>query len=207
MNHQAEMMQESLQLTPFMEQIQRNEISEKQTAIIYSILQHTSEICIHRQNGAIDNQVFIHKDGHFEAVFDKHNKPVKDGVNDASFNYFHPFNKPLYHFTFDISPWIMWGQSATDNTTAASRIIAYTCDLKAGIRLALKEKQYIERQWSSDGQVQALAVFLRAINAGKAEALFDLFKSGTEVKEEQLDSILAALKTGFERIYMAETPH
>ncbi len=142
MEHNVETMARELSLIPFINQIQQGKFSDNQTAIVYLILKHTTEVHIHQQNGAIGNQVFVHKDGHSEAVFDKNKELVKDGVNDGSYNYFHPSEQPLRHFSFDISPWIMWGHSRTDSTTVKSRIYAFMGDCKTSSIFPVGDNYY-----------------------------------------------------------------
>ncbi|NQU38509.1 MAG: hypothetical protein HQ523_00990, partial [Lentisphaerae bacterium] len=130
-------MEKTLKLKPVMKKIKQGGTNLKHVAILQSILKHTSEVCIHQQNGASRNKVFVQKDGHLEAVFDANGVLVQDGINDGSYNYCHPAEGPLRHFSFDISPWIVWGQTRTDPTTVKSRIYAYMGDLEGGIRRAL----------------------------------------------------------------------
>ncbi len=83
-------MKKEFKLAPFMKQIKNSKVSSNHTAILYAILKNTYEVRIHQQNGAKDNQVYVHQDGHREAVFDKNGKLVQDGINDGSYNYYHP---------------------------------------------------------------------------------------------------------------------
>jgi hypothetical protein len=200
-NSHLDMMTKALKLSSFINDIQTGKTSSNQTAILYEILENTHEVCIHQQNGAKENRVFVMKDGHREAVYDKNDELVQDGINDGSYNYYHPAKEPLYHFTFDISPWIMWGQSRTDSTTVKSRIYAYMGDLEGGIRRAREQQIKPAKQWKSNGQVQALAVFMRAIHEGKAENIFSLFESDTTITDEQLIDVLTCLNKGLETVY------
>ncbi|MCK5861863.1 MAG: hypothetical protein KAH38_05225 [Candidatus Hydrogenedentes bacterium] len=201
MNVCAEVMEQDLLLSPFVEQLREEAISLEHTAVLYAILKNTHEVCIHQQMDAKGNQVYLSPDGHKEAVYDKNGKLVKEGVNQGSYNYFHPTEEPLYHFSFDISPWIMWGQSRTDSTTVRSRIYAYMGDLEGGIRTAIKQKKNPEVHWKSDGQIQAIAVFIRAIKEGKAEGIFSLFEPGASVTDKQLIEVLTKLNRGLEKVY------
>ncbi|MBU0753918.1 MAG: hypothetical protein KJ645_02180 [Planctomycetes bacterium] len=190
-----------LDLAPYIQKIKQGKVDSKRIAILYAILQNTHEVCIHQQNGAKDNQVYLHQDGHREAVYDKEGKLVEDGINDGSFNFFHPYKEPLRHFTCDISPWIMSGQSPKDPTTIKSRIHAYMDDLEGGIRGAINQKIRAEFDWKDDAQIQALAVFMRAIDEGKAASLFDLFKPGGKPTDKQLIDVLKKLNKGLEIVY------
>lgn len=201
MKTHADMMEKELKLKPIVKQIQNGTINSNQLAILYLIIQNTAEVCIHQQNGAKENKVYLGPDGHKEAVYDKNGKLVKDGINDGSYNYYHPSKEPLCHFSFDICPWIMWGQSRTDTTTVKSRIYAYMGDLEGGIRRALAQQNKTKGNWKSDGQIQALAVFMRAIQEGKAESLFALFESDSKVTDKQLIDTLTKLNRGLEKVY------
>ncbi len=200
---QTRTMENKFKLTPFIEQIEQGSVDSNQLAAIHAMLKHTAEVRIHQQNGASGNKVFVHQDGHKEAVYDKDGNLVKDGVNDGSYNYYHPSEEPLRHFAFDISPWILWGQSRTDPTTVKGRIYAYMGDLEGGIgrALAAREKSTNEIEWKRDGQLQTLALFLRAIQEGNAEGLFAWFESGQNPTDKKLVGLLTRLNRGLEAIY------
>ncbi len=183
---QIRFIEKELELGPYIRKIKSGEIAARRASILYAILQNTFEVCIHQQHGAKHNKVYVHQDGHSEAVYDEDGKLVQDGVNDGSYNYFHPSKEPLRHFTFDISPWIMLGQSGTDNTTVESRIYAYMGDLEGGIRRAASREQGGKDNWKNDGQLQALAIFVRAIEEGEAESLYALFEPDAELTDKQL---------------------
>jgi hypothetical protein len=86
MKSHVDMMENEFKLAPIMKQIQNGKIDSIQISILYTILQNTTEVRIHQQNGAKDNQIYISPDGHKEAVYDKNGKLVKDGINDGSYN-------------------------------------------------------------------------------------------------------------------------
>ncbi len=176
-------------------------ITEKQIAIIYAILKNTHEVRIHQQNGARENVVYVSKDGHSEVVFGKDGKRVQDGINDGSYNYYHPSLQPLLHFTYDISPWIQWGTSRQDTTTITSRIQAYMGDLEGGILRALKQQKIFRIKPSQKGQYVALAIFLQVIEQGKAEKLFQLFTPQKEITDEEFVDILQRIYQGFQKVY------
>ncbi len=201
MSSHCKMTEKELKLAPYIQQIKSGKISTQKISILYTILQNTHEVCIHQQNGAKDNTVYLSPDGHKEAVYGKDKKLVKDGVNDGSYNYFHPTEQPLLHFSFDISPWIMWGQSRTDHTTVESRIYAYMGDLEGGINRSLQQKKRSTVKIQNEGQIQALAIFIRAIEEGKAESLFELFDSKEQITDKQLNDVLTRLNRGLEKVY------
>ncbi len=64
------------------------EVNQNVLALLCAALMNTPEHYIHNFNGAEGNQVFVHKDGHREAVFDASGEPVTDCVNGPSYNYY-----------------------------------------------------------------------------------------------------------------------
>jgi hypothetical protein len=95
--------------------------------LVYVALEHTLEVRVHRMNGALDNQVFVHESG-AEAVYDGNGRLVTDCVNRGSFNYFLPAEHPLLHFAGDMLPWIMLGNCREDPTTPGERLDASVLD-------------------------------------------------------------------------------
>lgn len=199
-----------LHLNETMDAIERGEIETSKLDVIYKILSKTTEVYIHRMRGADDNQVYLHKDGHSEAVFDVNEELVKDGLNDGSYNYFHPSDQPLRHFFFDIHPWITWGMSDHDPTDEKERIRAYLADLEGGIRRALADEIIVQKneadaeavKWDRQGQVQALALFLDVIERGGAEELYGVFASGeTNLDDSKILELLGEIEQGFSKIY------
>jgi hypothetical protein len=200
---QASIMSRQLELAPYVKLIKKGEVNPKHAAIIRSILRHTNEVCIHQQNGASANRVFVSEDGHKEAVYGEDGKLVQDGINDGSYNYYHPSEEPLRHFSFDISPWIMWGNSREDSTTVKSRIYAYMGDLEGGVRGALANKieEKNPSQWKERGQIQAVAVFMKAVAEGGAEELFTLFEPNAKVTDRRIIEVLTKLNAGLDKVY------
>jgi len=193
-------------LQEIVKKMQANQVSTEQQWLIFNILKHTNEIYIHRQRGAVDNQIFLHKDGHKEAVYNKENKLVKDGINDASYNYARPRKEPLRHFVFDIHPWIVYGASKTDSTSPPERLHAYVADLANGMHRAIHAKKSWQAEskplWKEDGQVQTLAIFLEVIKQGEAEIIFDLFKTKETLIDKDLIPLLKKLEKGFNTVYL-----
>ncbi|NQU41530.1 MAG: hypothetical protein HQ523_16415 [Lentisphaerae bacterium] len=58
-------------------------------------------------------------------------------------------------------------------------------------------------KWRENGQIQAMAVFLRAVEEGGAEDLFALFEFEAKVTDERLIAVLTKLNTGLNRVYSA----
>jgi hypothetical protein len=188
-------------LNPYILGIQEGKYQSEHFAIIYLVLKNTYEFHIHNQRVKTRNSVFVHPDGHREAVFDSNKKPVKDGINDASYNYYDEKEAPLRHFTYDISPWILWGNSKQDPTSPSERIYAYLGDLEGGIKEAFQNKDELEfivrNRWKKPGQSDALAIFIKAIELGEASELFTLFKVENQLTEKKLISILIKIQNGF----------
>jgi hypothetical protein len=105
------------------------------------ILSHTSEIAQHNMNGVTDNVVYLHKDGHKEAVYDSSGNLVTDDENQASYNYYHPHKQPLRHFLCDTLPWILWGNTEKDSTSPSERLSAWWTDVKYGAKKAFSKKE------------------------------------------------------------------
>ena len=198
-----------LDLLPMIRKLHDQQIPLIHQQIIYTILAHTRESAIHQMRGQTDNKVYIHEDGR-EGVYDKNGDLVTNGYNDGTFNYANPITEPLLHYTMDISPWIQLGLSETDPTSTIERIYAYMGDLEAGIVRAHESLPFEpldeNHRWSGTGQLQALAIFLKAIEAGDAQELFELFDSPTPPTDRQLISTLRKLNSGFNIIYSASDP-
>jgi hypothetical protein len=97
-------------------------------------LAHTYEIHSHNMHGAVGNVVYLHVDGHKEAVFDHNGNPVTDPANQASYNYCDPVKEPFCHFAKDTFPWLLWGNAPNDPTTGGERFAAFWSDYKDGVR-------------------------------------------------------------------------
>jgi len=195
-----------LDLQNTIQRIEKGEIESRRLQIIYLILQNTPEHHIHNLNGVTGNKVFVHIDGHSEAVFDKDGKLVKDGVNDGSYNYFDGTRHPLKHFAFDIHPWIIWGNSSKDKTSKEERIYGYVCDLEIGIRKALDAKESLKEikkeNWDKDGQLQALAIFILIQKEARTTSLFSLFERDiSSITDQNIFDALKNLAIGFNKVY------
>lgn len=200
----ADSFRNNYHLDELIDSIEAGKVEAHKLQVIYLILVNTNEWYIHRQRGADGNEVFLHRNGQNEAVFDKNGNPVRDGINDASYNYFHPNREPLKHFLMDIHPWLIWGATPRDPTSRKERVRAYMADLEGGIRAALATKiklRGISTRWDSEGQVQALAFLLLVIEKGGADELFGLFEEDAErPTDEQILNVLKKLETGFNRM-------
>lgn len=205
MKSAAVLSERTLKLDAYISKIEKGEVDARKLSVIYLVLKHTSEYHIHCMRGATGNKVYLHPEGHQEAVFDADGKRVEDGINDASYNYFHPIEEPLLHYSFDILPWVLWGSTATDPTSVDERIYAYMGDLEAGIMRAYRDKDALstldKETFDSSGQSVALAVFLKAIELGEAERLYGLFKSNDAPSSDALIATLKSLHDGLTQVY------
>ena len=100
---------------------------------LFFILKNTPEHHIHNMRGA-NNRVYLHKDGHQEAVFDHNGNAVTDCINMASYNYANPKTSPFMHLFKDTAPWLIWGNCRADPTSPSERFAAYMKDLHIGFR-------------------------------------------------------------------------
>lgn len=193
-----------LRLGEVVGRINDREIPLKHQQIIYEILSQTSESAIHQMRGENDNEVYFKASGE-EVVFDKDGNRVSNGYNDGTFNYAFYEKEPLLHFTMDISPWIMMGISVDDPTDPKERIYAYMGDLEGGIIRAHEAMPFQPlpeaHQWDKVGQLPALGAFVRAIEQGGAEELYELFDQNEEISDEQIIRVLTRLNRGFDLVY------
>jgi hypothetical protein len=151
--------------------------TEEQISLIRHWLSHTSEASIHQMRGATGNQVFLHTDGHREAVYDRKGKLVQDGINDGSYNYAHPIEEPLKHFNRDILPWILWGNSNSDPTTVKERLDAYSQSLGDGLGTAQTAPTKSFREIKIEQtEIQVVEFFLRVIEEGGVPEVLKILK-------------------------------
>ncbi len=198
--------EENLKLSDMITKIENRQIPLKNMQIIYLILRNTGEYYAHNLNGAVENQVFVHPDGHSEAVFDKNKQPVQDGINDPSYNYFSRLQEPLKHFSFDSNPWILWGNTRKDTTSIGERLKAFSMDFGGGIIGAFKEKDQLKKinpeNFNKDGQLQAIAIILLSIEKGEANELFSLFETDdTTIDQVTLDRVVRNIESGLLKVY------
>ena len=185
------------------ERIKAGEIDGKRLAIVRAVLSATKEVFIHQQRGATKNQIYLSPDGHMEAVFGADGKLVADGMNDGSYNYFHPESDAVRHFSFDIHPWILWRASRKDPTTPNERIFSYVSDLERGITGAAKASDLgkVEPAVLRVGEIEAYAIFLRVVERGDATELFDLIEQKRITDSAGLVPLLRKLEAGFRMVY------
>jgi hypothetical protein len=194
-------------LTKTIERIESGTVPKRELAILFLVLRNTSEVEIHKMRGAEKNQVYLGPDGKREAVYDANGKLVRDGINDGSYNYFHPSDDPLRHFTFDILPWLMAGQSQRDPTTVEERTRAYAPDVYAGLIRALqaarKTKPLTIPDVNHPGEIEAAAFLLKAIERGKGNEVFALFGRETEVTDNDAIAAIQKLETGLKGVFQS----
>jgi len=187
-----------LNLESYISDIQEGKISSETLNVIYGILKNTNEVAIHQMRGKTDNQVFLGPDGHKEAVFDGAGQLVKDGINDGSYNYYHPYEEPLKHFSVDIHPWILFGNSKRDPTSIHERIYAYMGDIEGGIRRTHEENE--TKMVDPEGNEFALALLYAAIDKGKAQIIFKRMKQ-TKITDDEWLEFMKLLHEGYLKVY------
>lgn len=170
-----------------------------QSATIFTMLAYTQELRIHQMGGAIGNQVFLHEDGHKEAVYDGEGALVTDCLNQASYNYYHPYQYPLAHFTADILPWLMWGNCKNDPSSKAQRIEAYISDLRLGFDQAIKSNQgfFLPEKFNFKGYGQSATIsfYLKALESSSFD--FGKFVPKNLHDKQQQELFFQALEEGF----------
>ncbi len=151
--------------------------TKREIALIHHWLANTSEVRIHQLRGASENKMYLHKDGHREAVYDGEGKLVKDGINDGSYDYAHPSKEPLKHFSRDILPWITRGNSRTDPTIIKERLEAYSLALGEGLATAqvVPKKEFPEQEVEKSS-LQVIKFFLRVLDEGEVEAVLQILE-------------------------------
>ena len=196
----AAMVRESFAVSETVNRIQNNEIPQERLRIIAAILRNTKEVEIHRMRGANENKVYLHPEGKQEAVYDADGKLVKDGINDGSYNYFHPHRDAPRHFTFDIAPWLLFGQSPKDPTTVKERVHAYAADVFAGVARArqakLSQGELEDVAADEMGNAEAIAIFLAAMERGNAEEMIEIFESHDEINDQEVALIVKKFEAG-----------
>ena len=152
--------------------------SKREISLVIHWLSNTSETRIHQLRGAKDNKLYLHKDGHKEAVYNRDGKLVRDGINDGSYNYAHPVKEPLKHFNRDILPWIMWGSSKTDPTSVEERLEAYSISLGQGLGVAQKApKNEVGDQIIESSELRVVEFFLEVLKKGKVESVLTILEN------------------------------
>ncbi len=152
-----------------------DEPTPDEIAMIRHWLSCTSETRIHQMRGATGNKVYLHQDGHREAVFDAQGKRVQDGINDGSYNYAHPVEEPLKHFNRDILPWILWGASPSDPTTVEERLEAYSRSLGGGLGVAQKQAMPdLGNKVIAESEMEVVAFFLQVIEEGEVQEVLQI---------------------------------
>lgn len=180
-----------------------SQLTVEQKTIIHLMLSQTSEVTIHRMRGATENTLFLHKDGHKEAVYDANGKLVQDGINDGSYNYEHPENNPFGHYVKDIEPWIMWGASPNDPTTTPERTYAYMGDLEGGIRDARKMWPEVStgNYTTALQQTDFPKAWIKILKHPGTDTLFGLVKGDLEYTDDNVIKTMKALNAAFDDVY------
>jgi hypothetical protein len=180
-------------------------------AFLYHVLANTHEVNIHQMNGEIHNEVYVANDGHGEVVFrfqiDEHGNKIDgtgttltDHPNQGTYNYFHPSNEPLRHFTYDSLPWLDWGAIRNDPTTIEQRVHAYVLDFSTGLQAAYANQSSTTLPsgftLSEKGQSQAMAFLFSAMDRGGVDIeIFITFNVTEKQKREFLEGLEKGITT------------
>lgn len=171
-------------------------------ATIYTALKNTRETRIHQMGGEFENKVFLHKDGHREAVYDANGKLVTDCPNKGTYNYYHPHKIPLGHFTADILPWLLLGSCRDDSTTRSQRIEAYMFDFREGFKQIVTGGQEImlpaDFGFKSVGQSEAISFFLKALDQSGYNR--SRISSGNYNNKDEREVLFKAIEDGFKNM-------
>ncbi|MBN2545271.1 MAG: hypothetical protein JXB50_05690 [Spirochaetes bacterium] len=147
---------------------------------IFYVLLNTGEHYSHNLGGLTTNKVYVHKDGHGEAVYDKDGKLVTDSRNQGSYNFYPAQTAPLEHFSADTLLWIVWGNAKEDPSTKKERIEAYAKDFLDGCFIVIsnwgKMEELPENIVKNEMQKNTLNFFLKILN-------------GPEFKEYKFDGM------------------
>jgi len=207
------------QITLFAEEFKRSEkfqaalskvsdgsVDEDLILSIHTLLSHTSETESHRMRGSVGNKLYLSPDGKQEAVYDIKGNLVDDGFNNGSYNYFHPKNKPLSHFFFDTTPWLLFGQSSKDPTSRTERAEAWCADFCSGILRARKSSDRAadktDHILSQEGGKETVALFLLILDEGKVENLVEVLND-RDVSEQAIVRTVQKIETGLRNILVS----
>ena len=69
-----------------------------------------------------NNDKYVSVDGHIEGVYDENGNRVTDSVNQGTYNFANPNKDPIGHFTKDVIPYYIWGNSPDDPTSFWERV-------------------------------------------------------------------------------------
>ena len=180
--------------------LKTGESANSAVAKVVFLLSNTYETEVHRMQGQKENETYLHKDGKQEAVYDKNGKLVKDGINDGSYNYYHPKKDSLRHLTFDMAPWIMLGASRKDPTSLKERVHAYSAEIFAAISRIRKDGKSEGEEHESTleklGEAEAAAMILMAIEKGSADNFLKALDSNHDLTDDQLIKLVNAFESG-----------
>ena len=205
MENYPKYVEERFALTRLGNSILNSPENRKEVEFIYRMLANTSEKHMHRMNGALENKVYLHKEGHEEAVYDGKGELIEDCANMGSFNYHHPYKAPLKHFTFDSLPWMEWGNCKEDPTTREQRVEAYLKDLREGIEKTLTENKSFDKlsvaEFDSDGEQQAVWFFLKVTRSSPDIKLADVVTAMDRGRYDEVDAFIDNMEKGFREVF------
>lgn len=71
------------------------------------------------------NKKYVSRDGKYEAIYNSQNELVTDPRDIGTYNFASPDKDPLGHFFKDVYPWIKYGNSEDDTTSATERLFSF----------------------------------------------------------------------------------
>lgn len=78
------------------------------------------------KSDGVRNSKWVSPSGHREVVFTgkgENQRITTDPRDQGTYNFFDPKKHPLGHATFDVLPYVFWGNSADDSTTIITRLV------------------------------------------------------------------------------------
>lgn len=78
------------------------------------------------KSDGVRNSKWVSPSGHREVVFTgkgENQRITTDPRDQGTYNFFDPKKHPLGHATFDVLPYVFWGNSADDSTTIVTRLV------------------------------------------------------------------------------------
>ncbi len=180
------------------------EQNKHKITFIYYTLLNTNEYHSHNLGGIDTNKVYIHKDGHKEAVYDANGNLVEDCLNQGSYNYHSVSESPLMHFSVDTLPWIYWGNCEDDPSTKSERVTAFSKDFLDGSFRVIKNREkttlITPDSFVKKPQHYAFNLFLEVLSSNELKSYkFD----GTDpwmTSQKEYDLLYKDLKAGIEKV-------
>lgn len=206
----AEQFSKSAEFRSALKKVSDGSVDKDLIGAVFLVLSHTSETESHRMRGASGNRLYLSPDGKQEAVYDSDGKLVRDGFNDGTYNYFHPSKEPLGHFFFDITPWLLLGQSTKDPTSKTERVEAWCADLCSGIIRARRSDGEFSgdttRFLTQKGGKETLALFVLILEEGKVDDFVNVLRD-QNVSESSVVATVKKIEEALKRVLASVGDH